>query len=113
MSIAAFYVHTVKPIAEDYAHWLLQNLANDTGKDSHRHHKVVPHISTYMEKIRLARAIYRFQLLCQVAGHVRGTWTRQEEIILAFINAFEPWEIEEMFFFPICTGCIRQKPERD
>jgi hypothetical protein len=53
-----------------------------------------------MEKLRLTRAIYRFQLLCQVADPAdTALLSSREETVRAFLDLLEPWEIEELFSF--------------
>lgn len=106
-SMAAFYFHTVNPIAAHYARWSRDNLATFVAEDSHSHQKEVTHILTDMETVRFTRAIYRFQVLCQAAGINRdrgfGSISRsmrsREETVLAILDVIEPWEIEEMFSF--------------
>lgn len=84
---------------EYFAHWLLRNLA-EIGKDSCSHYENVSHIPTYMEKIRLARAIYRFQLLCEVIDCLEvSSRPDRDDILRSFLDVFEPWEIEEIFSF--------------
>lgn len=107
-SIAAFYFYTVKPIAEHYAHWSLANLATFVAEDSHIRQKEATHIITVMETMRFARAIYRFQVFCGFAGYniqsielgsISRSMESRDENVLAFIDAIEPWEIEEMYSF--------------
>ncbi|KFY92745.1 hypothetical protein V500_04048 [Pseudogymnoascus sp. VKM F-4518 (FW-2643)] len=105
--MAAFYFHTVKPIAEHYARWSRDNLATFVAEDSHSRQKGVIHILTDMETMRFTRAIYRFQVLCQAPGINRDTRIRsisrsmrsREGTVLAIIDVIEPWEIEELFSF--------------
>lgn len=106
--MAAFYFHIVKPIAEHYVRWSLENLATFVSEDSQNCQKEGTHILTDMELIRFTRAIYRFQVFCEVVkygnreedfGSIGRGDRMREEAMLAFLNVIEPWEIEEMYSF--------------
>ncbi|KFY34844.1 hypothetical protein V494_06423 [Pseudogymnoascus sp. VKM F-4513 (FW-928)] len=107
-SVAASYLHTVKPIAEQYARWSLDNLATFVAKEPQSRHEKVTHILTDMEALRFTRAIYRFQVLCQITDYIYfgrefpytpGYTTLRDETLFAFIGVMEPWETEEMLSF--------------
>ncbi|KAK1761660.1 hypothetical protein QBC33DRAFT_502392 [Phialemonium atrogriseum] len=96
--MAVFYFHSVKPITEYYARWSLDNLANEAGKDSHNHQQEVT--LTRTETMRLIRATYRFQLLCQLVEPAnKAMRLSRQETVLDFLGVLEPWEIEELFSF--------------
>ncbi|KAM0437874.1 hypothetical protein ACHAPT_002239 [Fusarium lateritium] len=94
--IAGFYLQLVKPLAEEFAGWALDNLATEVD-NSHGQLGFTP---TGTEMMRLTRAAYRFQLLCQLAGPSDMTLRASESRALdLLLNMIEPWEIEELFVF--------------
>ncbi|RSL79132.1 hypothetical protein CEP51_007611 [Fusarium floridanum] len=49
--------------------------------------------------MRLTRAAYRFQLLCQLVSPERNSSASREDTLQSFINIMEAWEVEEFFTF--------------
>lgn len=95
LKIVFFYFQLVKPLIEYYARWTLDNLAEEAGEDACGEVAL-----TSMETLRLTRAIYRFQLLCQLADPVdTAIMSSRGETVRAFLDLLEPWEIEEVFSF--------------
>ncbi|KAI0548091.1 hypothetical protein F4679DRAFT_585849 [Xylaria curta] len=99
VSMVTFFSSTIKPLVGHYTRWALANLANETG-NSHNHEPL-----SKTEEIRLMRALYRFQLCCNLFGRgYNGTpWLldapfRSLDILNIFFCIFEPWEIEEIAF---------------
>ena len=95
-----FYLSVVKPLARHYTSWALDNLARKTN-EPWRH---TPLSDT--EETRLMRALYRFQLCCNVFGISSHPSYEQPrlgfdsvDILTIFIGIYEPWEVEEI-------GCI-------
>ncbi|KAL7916982.1 hypothetical protein ACQKWADRAFT_307934 [Trichoderma austrokoningii] len=95
-SMVAFHLRCVNPIAGYYARWALDNLAKETGKDSSDYRQEIA--LTLTEAMRFTRAVYRFQLLCQLADPIRSS--RHKLIhVQAFLDTLKAWEIEELFSF--------------
>lgn len=92
-TIAGFYSRSVKPVVEDCARRMLDKLAESVGNNTGDQKEVR---LSRTEMMRLTRAAYRFQLLCQLASPER---TLREENLTALFNIMEPWEIEELFAF--------------
>ncbi|KAG9236678.1 hypothetical protein BJ875DRAFT_455875 [Amylocarpus encephaloides] len=98
VDMVAFYSSTIKPLVRHYTSWTLANLddkANNLQSYS-------PPLSK-TERTRLLRALYRFQLCCNLFGVGRhGTYgqlrlaLRPIDILESFICIFEPWEVEEI-----------------
>jgi hypothetical protein len=52
------------------------------------------------EFMRLARSMYRFQLLCLVADPLfRAGWPWRQAAVKTLVELFEPWEVEELITF--------------
>jgi len=97
LSMVVFYFHSVKPAVDGYARWILDNL-NTLTKEAGRGTQGHPQEVTRTEAMRLTRAAYRFQLLCQIADPAdKAIRLSREQTIEAFLNTLEPWEIEELF----------------
>ncbi|KAK4243616.1 hypothetical protein C7999DRAFT_18063 [Corynascus novoguineensis] len=100
VGIATFLSCIIKPLLRSYTTWALGNLA-DASKLSQDREPL-----SRTEERRLIRALYRFQLCCNLFG--RGThreeWASWQprsgfkslEILKIFICMFEPWEVEEI-----------------
>ena len=95
ISIVTFHFSIIKPLAHYYASWALGNLAEKT-KDLQ---SLMPLSKT--EETRLVRALYRFQLWCNVFGDGpyrfyprRKLPIRPLEALKMFIDIYEPWEVE-------------------
>lgn len=98
LSISVFYLRSVRPVMEYYACWGRNNLLATIPNSLRRSLQYIAF--TNMEILRLTRAIYRFELLCQMvyAGrkpHPGSPWAR----LRGMLNILEPWEIEELFSF--------------
>ncbi|KAK3715605.1 hypothetical protein LTR37_007093 [Vermiconidia calcicola] len=96
--MAAFHSRSVKPLAEYYADWMLDNLAKvaDTGPPGSKDEAEL----TQTEVMRLTRAMYRFHLLCQIADPVdRAIRQSRKANVKALLDILQPWETEELFSF--------------
>jgi len=106
LSMVIFYFHSVKPVVDHYARCIidnLDNLAKEAGRRTQGHRQEI----TRTEAMRLTRAAYRFQLLCQVADPVdNAIRLSRERTVEAFLNTLEPWEIEELFSFYQFVGGV-------
>jgi hypothetical protein len=93
VNMAMFY-WSAKSISDYFGRWALVDLVRLTGG----HHDTG---FSNMENLRLMRATYRFQIVCQLVDPVdRSRRTAaKEEAVLPFLSLLEPWEIEEMFSF--------------
>ncbi|KAE8325413.1 hypothetical protein BDV39DRAFT_206952 [Aspergillus sergii] len=97
VDLAAFYFSIVKPLAQYYTSWTLGNLATETDKP--RSDEPL----SKMEETRLIRALYRFQLCCNLFGvgchkssQIQRLSVDSVEIGTIFLDLFEPWEVEEI-----------------
>ena len=93
LATAAFHFTVIKPLLERFTIWALARLATETGgSPQHR-----PLSTT--EEARVMRAMYRFQLCCNLFHKRRSWfWWRMKSIDIArlFFCLFEPWEVEEV-----------------
>lgn len=91
IEMAMFHSSTVEPLVEEYTSWALANLGA-SGK---------PTDLSRTERMRIQRAMYRFQIVCDVFGNkpkdgnVSDQRPRQLGC-LRFLSSYEPWEIEEI-----------------
>ncbi|KAK3935654.1 hypothetical protein QBC46DRAFT_396979 [Diplogelasinospora grovesii] len=97
VGVVAFHSSIIKPLTRYYTSWALANLANET-KDLQSHEPL-----SKAEETRLMRALYRFQLCCNLFGVGRHGTSRQAtfrfrsvDILTIFICIFEPWQVEEI-----------------
>ncbi|KAI9780335.1 MAG: hypothetical protein M1839_006758 [Geoglossum umbratile] len=106
--MAAFHSSIVMPLAYCYVDWAMTNfpkklkICRDRGPLSKA------------EETRVLRALYRFQLCCNLFGagcfdEARASRTPFEflgiEILKMFLSLFEPWEVEEM----VCIHAFAKK----
>ncbi|KAK9442410.1 hypothetical protein VB005_03470 [Metarhizium brunneum] len=97
VGMVMFHNSIVQPLARYYFTWLLGNLAREQGAlQSHE-----PPSRT--EETRLMRAMYRFQLSCNLFGKGKHAPTlspplgfESADILRLFLCLFEPWEVEEI-----------------
>lgn len=82
LEILNFYCRVIRPIARLYVTWSLDNLA-DESQVSYVHGPL-----SKVEETRILRALYRFQLCCQIFEALDN--------LSEFIYLFEPWEAEEV-----------------
>ena len=97
IDIVIFYFSVVKPLARICTNWAIGNLALETNSKQDDE----PFSKT--EETRLLRALYRFQLCCNLFGVNHETSKgigynifSHHDILGIFFNIFEPWEIEEI-----------------
>jgi hypothetical protein len=97
LGIVTFHSSIIKPLAQCYTRWAMANLADET-KDPPSRERL-----SRTEETRLLRALYRFQLCCNLFGRGRHGTFRQPKLgfhsvdILKILNCiFEPWEVEEI-----------------
>ncbi|KAK4041114.1 hypothetical protein C8A01DRAFT_34847 [Parachaetomium inaequale] len=97
ISIVAEYSSLIRPIAQQYAGWALENLSKETQREQHQCEPL-----SRVEQTRIARALYRFQLCCRMFGSRddadvwRLGWVQPGEFnTTKFIHTMEPWEIEQ------------------
>ncbi|KAL2260905.1 hypothetical protein VTK26DRAFT_4958 [Humicola hyalothermophila] len=85
VAMAAYYAGIVRPLAHAYPRW--------------------PFLDIYPEETRIVRALYRFQLCCNLFGQgerepngprARRCLYDEQYILNDFLGAFEPWEAEEI-----------------
>jgi hypothetical protein len=97
VQVAIFFSTTMRPLLEIYSNSALQMLDKEVGET--RMHAP----TTRTEKARFIRAMYRFQLCCNLFGRgshgsawQQGLGFRSNIILEKFISIFEPWEVEEI-----------------
>jgi hypothetical protein len=99
-----FHSLVLEPLVPIYTEWALANFPQENGDKSHRSRQHQP--LSGMEEMRLMRALYRFQLFCNLQGLGRHI---ERKNFLPFVIAstaadklnkffcwFEPWEVEEI-----------------
>lgn len=95
VGIARYYFNVVKPLANSYASWAMTNLVEEAGDTDTT---FMPSTKlTSAEAMRLTRAIYRFQLLCDlVTRHDYWLNEQREANARALFESLDPWEVEEV-----------------
>lgn len=95
--MVAFHSSIIKPLERHYTSWAFDNLSKEGG-DPRSHESL-----SATEEKRLMRALYRFQLCCNLFGVGRhGSYQQPKlgfdsvDILKIFICIFEPWEVEEI-----------------
>ncbi|OJI87273.1 hypothetical protein ASPTUDRAFT_114743 [Aspergillus tubingensis CBS 134.48] len=115
----AFHFDVIKPFAKHYAEWALSNLA----KEPEASHTKVDEPLSESEEIRIIRALYRFQICCNLFGlgphqdHVSGDYQdylfiRPLKICQILESLYHPWELEELWSINLfaegkCTEIIK------
>ena len=105
--LVGFHVNYVQPIMTLFVTWAMKNLAS--GFQEYRKVELPNGISLSLsqsEELRVARAIYRYQLCCSIFGAARlQTHCRRfprglsGQDLVTFLFMYEPWEAEEMVCF--------------
>ena len=100
VEIATFHTSIVEPLVEQYASWALANLSPSDQPTS----------LSSTERMRIQRAMYRFQLVCDVFGNKLKddnlSTNRPRNLgCLRFLSSYEPWEIEEI----LCINAFVQE----
>jgi hypothetical protein len=90
------YFGVVKPIADHFAGSALANLMRETAQTG----SVVEHSLWGTERARITRAIYRVDLYYEILKADNSiAYSRAEGNTRAFLDTFEPWEVEEFYSF--------------
>ncbi|KAI1325358.1 hypothetical protein F5Y16DRAFT_273198 [Xylariaceae sp. FL0255] len=92
--MAVFYLNYADPVAQHYTREMLLTLGQKTNQDAQGNDKQAMALSP-SEATRIMRALYRFQLFCQTILML----THPNAIIELFVDALEPWEMEEFISF--------------
>ena len=97
ISMVTFHCTIIKPLIQHYTCWALENLAKETEEVQYNRSL------SRTEETRLTRALYRFQLYCNLFGVSKYWFGRQQmfgfedvDILRIFIGNYEPWEVEEI-----------------
>jgi hypothetical protein len=94
VAMVAFHFAVIEPLLRRFASWALGHLTNETGGSPH--HKPL----SAVEGTRVVRAMYRFQLCCNIFHDRRAKGRRRDfdsiDISNLFFCLFEPWEVEEV-----------------
>ncbi|XRM40133.1 hypothetical protein ABZX51_003452 [Aspergillus tubingensis] len=115
----SFHFDVIKPFAKHYAEWALSNLA----KEPEASHTKVDEPLSESEEFRIIRALYRFQICCNLFGlgphqdHVSGDYqsylfVKIRKICLFLESLYHPWELEELWSINLfaeekCTEFIK------
>lgn len=93
-SMVKFHSSVIKPLVQYFAEWALENMIQLPGAQSYSQ----PLSGT--EKVRLFRALYRYQICCNLfgsqLGELEATHFDAEYILMQLETLFEPWENEEV-----------------
>ena len=90
VSMVAFHFSIIKPLVSYYSGREINCLAES------------PRPLSNTEETRIVRALYRFQLYCNLFGvgrsknHTKWLDFYPDSIMRLFLNVFEPWEVEEI-----------------
>ncbi|RSL78415.1 hypothetical protein CEP51_008224 [Fusarium floridanum] len=90
--LAMFHLSFIQPLIEKYKNWAMTNIANDFEEQKKTAH-TAPLSST--EQLRIMRALYRFQLWCNLFGGFSYMCDREGPPYM-FFSLYEPWEVEEI-----------------
>lgn len=94
VAMIAFHVTVIESLSKRFASWALGHLADDTGRPP-RHKSL-----SATEKTRVSRAMYRFQLYCNLFHGRRDPFVEfkfdSDDVVTLFLSLFEPWEVEEV-----------------
>ncbi|KAI0973597.1 hypothetical protein F4678DRAFT_405526 [Xylaria arbuscula] len=105
LSMVELYTHSVKPLIDCCARWMLESLSEEATKYASDHTVFSDHkgslVLSRTETVRLARAAYRFELLSRVTAVDKRTdrTLSLNKYLKAFLNKLEPWEVEELVSF--------------
>lgn len=100
MSMMSFHTSIIMPLCRHYAGWALTNLAEKTDKEFPESHNKHPILSR-TEELRLVRALYRYQLYCNLfgvgeSGCYEQSYTDDKNLFKGFLHIYKSWEIEEI-----------------
>lgn len=90
--LVMFHLSVIRPFAKMYKDWALTNIENEF-KNSNPAAQNPPLSRT--EEIRIMRALYRFQLWCNLFGRSESGFD-EVRILDMFFGHYEPWEVEEI-----------------
>ncbi|GLA38644.1 hypothetical protein AnigIFM63309_005947 [Aspergillus niger] len=99
----AFHFDVIKPFAKHYAEWALSNLS----KEPEASHTKVDEPLSESEEFRIIRALYRFQICCNLFGlgphkdHIccdfqKDLFVKPLKISQFLEGLYHPWELEEL-----------------
>ncbi|KAK4234785.1 hypothetical protein C8A03DRAFT_37412 [Achaetomium macrosporum] len=93
-AMIAFHFTVIEPLSKRFTNWALGHLADETGGSPH--HKPL----SATEETRVMRAMYRFQLCCNLFHERYDRPLRHNldpiDVVKLFFCLFEPWEVEEV-----------------
>lgn len=112
------HTSTVRPLTTRFANMTLEGLkyyyahyvepwereADSEESQAPRPAMVWPDDVRRTERTRILRAIYRFQIFCNLFGGKQSQSFTSEEIQQIFLCQFDAWEIEEMNCFSECIN---------
>ncbi|KAJ4312574.1 hypothetical protein N0V84_009857 [Fusarium piperis] len=90
--LAMYYLSVIRPFTEMYRDWALTNAAEDCKIDQTEAHNAPLSLT---EQLRIMRALYRFQLWCNLFGSPEHSIDKVD-ILDMFFGLYEPWEVEEI-----------------
>lgn len=118
IQMVSLHFQTIVPIARHFAKWALDNLAMHTkgaeNLSSPDKLEPEPELSD-TEWLRCVRAVYRFQLLCNVTNPALSALGpgNIKKNAKSLFYALEPWEVEELFSFYQFTIAVYDKVFND
>ncbi|KAK4099096.1 hypothetical protein N658DRAFT_498689 [Parathielavia hyrcaniae] len=95
VTMTAFHFTVIEPLVKRFTSWALSHLASEIGASPRQNEPLGE-----TEKARVVRAMYRFQLCCNIFHDRRRKHTRENikgiDVVSLFFCLFEPWEVEEL-----------------
>lgn len=89
-----FHVKVIEPLVDQYAAWALRHLEYEADSTD------VGGAISDTERVRIIRALYRFEIGCNVCADTSGYWVSPpltpDEFTVQFFFNYEAWEVEEM-----------------
>ncbi|PLB50665.1 hypothetical protein P170DRAFT_406006 [Aspergillus steynii IBT 23096] len=108
--IVSFHFRIILPLSQFYVSWAFDDIAKQTETPQNSE------LLSRAEETRLLRALYRFQLCCNLFGVGSHEPPRDLplqfdsiEILNVFFRLFEPWEVEEI----VCIYCFAKERYAD
>lgn len=90
--LAVFHLSIVQPFTKMYKNWAFNSITKEF-KEPLTAARDPPLSPT--EEVRIVRALYRFQLWCNLFGHSDSRFD-EVRILDMFFGLYEPWEVEEI-----------------
>ncbi|KAK3899285.1 hypothetical protein C8A05DRAFT_46603 [Staphylotrichum tortipilum] len=93
-ALFAFHLTVIEPLVQSFVNWALGNFARETEAPP------PPQPLSRTEEARIVRAMYRFQLCCNLFHDRRHQWISVQldalDMLELVFSLFEPWEVEQV-----------------